>query len=72
MSDHVPDGGGGGGRDEPRRQVWKVSELTRRIKGTLEGAFGSVWVEGEISNFRKPGICAITSSTSLGDRKSVV
>ena len=42
------------GRDEARRQVWKVSELTRRIKGTLEGAFGSVWVEGEISNFRKP------------------
>ena len=54
MSDHFPDGGAAGGRDEARRQVWKVSELTRRIKGTLEGAFGSVWVEGEISNFRKP------------------
>ncbi len=37
-----------------RRQVWKISDLTRRIKGTLEGAFGSIWVEGEISNFRTP------------------
>ena len=41
----------GGG---PKRQVWKISELTRRIKNTLEGEFGSVWVEGEISNFRRP------------------
>lgn len=40
--------------EQPARQVWKVSELTRRIKGTLEGAFGSVWVEGEISNLRRP------------------
>ena len=39
---------------EPRRQVWKVSELTRRIKGALEGTFGSVWVEGEVSNLRRP------------------
>jgi len=36
------------------RKVWHISELTRRIKGTLEGEFGSVWVEGEISNFRRP------------------
>ena len=40
--------------EQPVRQGWKVSELTRRIKGTLEGAFGSVWVEGEISNLRRP------------------
>lgn len=39
---------------ESARRVWKISELTRRIKGTLEGAFGSVWVEGEISNLRRP------------------
>jgi exodeoxyribonuclease VII large subunit len=39
---------------EDRRQVWKISELTRRIKGALEREFGSVWVEGEISNLRKP------------------
>jgi len=40
--------------EEPRRQVWKISDLTRRIKGTLEDEFGSIWVEGEISNFRRP------------------
>ena len=54
MDGFFPEAEGPAGRDEARRQVWKVSELTRRIKGTLEGAFGSVWVEGEISNFRKP------------------
>lgn len=54
MDDFVPDTGESRDRSEARRQVWKISELTRRIKGTLEGAFGSVWVEGEISNFRKP------------------
>lgn len=54
MGEFFPEAGESGDRGEARRQVWKVSELTRRIKGTLEGAFGSVWVEGEISNFRKP------------------
>ncbi|MFU8780747.1 MAG: exodeoxyribonuclease VII large subunit [Kiritimatiellia bacterium] len=35
-------------------QAWSVTELTRRIKGTLEGAFGAVVVEGEISNLVRP------------------
>lgn len=35
-------------------KIWKISELTRRIKGTLEGEIGSVWIEGEISNLRRP------------------
>ncbi len=30
---------------------YTVSELTRQIKLTLEGALAAVWVEGEISNF---------------------
>ena len=51
MADLLPDGGTPGG---PGPKIWKVSELTRRIKGTLEGAFGNVWVEGEISNLRRP------------------
>jgi exodeoxyribonuclease VII large subunit len=38
----------------PERKVWQISDLTRRIKGTLEDEFGTLWVEGEISNFRKP------------------
>jgi exodeoxyribonuclease VII large subunit len=41
-----------GAEAEPR--VWKISELTRRIKGALEEEFGSVWIEGEISNLRRP------------------
>lgn len=34
--------------DEPET----VSSLTRRIRYTLEGTIGRVWLEGEISNFR--------------------
>lgn len=37
-----------------RTQVPSVSQLTRRIRGHMEGAFFDVWVKGEISNFRKP------------------
>ncbi len=37
-----------------RRKVWKIAELTRRIKGVLEEAVGRVWVEGEVANLRKP------------------
>jgi exodeoxyribonuclease VII large subunit len=38
-------------RREPR--VYKVAELTRELKGLLEGRFPSVHVEGEISNFKR-------------------
>ena len=34
----------------PERHVWKVSELTDRIRDLLETAFPDVWVEGEVSN----------------------
>src|SRR6202142_4608345 len=36
----------------PERRVWKVSELTDRIRDLLETAFPDVWVEGEVSNCR--------------------
>ena len=36
------------------RQVYTVSELTVKIKGQLEKDFPEVWVQGQISNFRKP------------------
>lgn len=36
---------------EPARRVYGVAELTRLIKATLENEVGSVWIEGEISNF---------------------
>jgi len=35
-------------------KVYTVTELTRRVKGILEGEFGSVWLEGELSNVRQP------------------
>ncbi len=40
--------------DETRR-VYTVAELTRLVKQTLEDEVGRIWVEGEISNFRKQG-----------------
>src|SRR5436309_2976628 len=33
-------------------KVFTVAELTRSIRGTLETKFGSVWVQGEISNYK--------------------
>src|SRR6266436_6473849 len=38
--------------DETERQPVSVSELTASIRSALEKRFASVWVEGEISNFR--------------------
>jgi exodeoxyribonuclease VII large subunit len=38
--------------DETERRPMSVSELTGKIRGELERRFASVWVEGEISNFR--------------------
>src|SRR5208282_928867 len=36
-------------------KVLSVGELTRSIKGLLEEAFPSVWVAGEVSNFKRAG-----------------
>ena len=33
-------------------KVLTVAELTRAIRGTLETKFGTVWVQGEISNYK--------------------
>ncbi len=38
---------------EPKK-IYKVVELTRLIKSTLESCVGSVWLEGELSNVRRP------------------
>jgi exodeoxyribonuclease VII large subunit len=35
-----------------KRHIYTISELTRKIKTILEGAFPEIWVEGEISNFK--------------------
>jgi exodeoxyribonuclease VII large subunit len=34
-------------------RIYSVSELTKEIKETLETSFPRLWVEGEISNFKK-------------------
>ena len=58
----------------PERKVWKVSELARRIKAALEGSIGSVWVEGEISNFRRPasGHAYFTLKDATGQLRAVM
>jgi exodeoxyribonuclease VII large subunit len=38
--------------DQSERKPWSVTELTARVKGALEGQFASVWIEGELSNFK--------------------
>src|SRR5437764_13634054 len=38
--------------DQTERQPLSVSELTAQIRGVLEKRFFTVWVEGEISNYR--------------------
>jgi exodeoxyribonuclease VII large subunit len=38
--------------EEETRDVFTVSDLTTRVKRTLENQIGQVWVEGEISNLR--------------------
>ncbi|OGW74827.1 MAG: exodeoxyribonuclease VII large subunit [Omnitrophica bacterium RBG_13_46_9] len=35
------------------KYIYTVNELTRNIRVVLENTFGTVWVEGEISNFTK-------------------
>ena len=35
------------------RQIYTVTRLTREIKGALEVNFPEIWVEGEITNFKK-------------------
>ena len=39
--------------ENSKRHIYSISEITREIKQTLESAFPPVWIEGEISNFKK-------------------
>jgi exodeoxyribonuclease VII large subunit len=47
------DFGGSAGPRAARRQALTVSELTKRLQGILETEFVDVWVEGEVSNFKR-------------------
>jgi exodeoxyribonuclease VII large subunit len=35
------------------RHIFTVSEIAQNIKSVLQGTFGDVWIEGEVSNFNK-------------------
>jgi exodeoxyribonuclease VII large subunit len=50
----------------PAPKPLTVSQITRRVRDTIEGGFRSVWVEGEISNFRRQssGHCYFTLKDS--------
>jgi exodeoxyribonuclease VII large subunit len=37
------------------RDVYSVSRLNREVRTLLERGFGMIWLEGEISNFSRPG-----------------
>ena len=54
--------------DVSSRQVLTVSELTARVRASLETSFSEVWLEGEISNLRAPGsghlYCTLKDQTS--------
>ncbi len=39
---------------QPQREILTVSALNRNARLALEHEFGTVWVEGEISNFSRP------------------
>ncbi len=40
-------------QEETERHIYSIAEITREIKQTLESAFPPIWIEGEISNFKK-------------------
>lgn len=40
--------------DPTQLKVFRVAEITRLIKSVLEDEIGETWIEGELSNFRKP------------------
>ena len=42
------------GAVQDNRKIYRVSEITRLIRVALENEFGSLWIEGEISNLRRP------------------
>ena len=42
------------GAVQDNRKIYRVSEITRLIRVALENEFGSLWIEGEVSNLRRP------------------
>jgi exodeoxyribonuclease VII large subunit len=40
-------------KSESEPRIWSVAEITRSVRSLLESSLGEVWVQGEISNFRR-------------------
>lgn len=59
---------------EEQEQPLTVGQLTAQIKGTMEQAFPSAWVTGEISNFSRPssGHCYFTLKDSDAQIRAVI
>jgi len=44
-----------GEQQQEGRKIYKISELTAEIKGLLQRRFFDVWVEGEVTDFKRSG-----------------
>ena len=49
-----PDNSPPDGNSMPAREIFTVSRLNREARSLLERGFGSLWLEGEISNLSRP------------------
>jgi len=53
MSDLLPEDNSDHFQQPSEKRVYSVSEITREIKFVIEGDFSALWIEGEISNFKR-------------------
>lgn len=60
--------------ESERVRVFTVTELTRQIRSVVEGQFGAVVVEGELSNVRQPpsGHCYFTIKDESAQIRAVI
>ncbi len=56
------------------RRIWSVSELNLRLRETVQEAFPSVWVSGEVSDLARPrsGHVYLTLKDGQGQLKAVL
>jgi len=51
------------------RRTWTVRDLVAAVRTNLEREYGDVWVEGEISNFRRTIRGIFISHLKIGTRR---
>src|SRR5690606_42024321 len=59
---------------QDQRQVYSVRHLTRDLRRSLERGFSGIWVEGEISNFKRhsSGHCYFTLKDDEAQLRAVM